>query len=252
MATDLGHEMLADLLEDYPGWRAVLGEFGIDGRAGTDITLAAAAERVGTDVASVIDAMSGGRRAGIDCASAERAPLGVLIRHIEEVHHTFLRREFPRIARLLADRRGAPSPPDWLAPLEEVFGELRSEMEPHLLVEETVLFPMCRDIVDASSWPSFHSGPIEQPIRGLQHDHRHADELASELERLLAARGDAPDAGADAEPDAEPEAEPDDPDLEAIVAAVGLLNEDLRRHLVEENDLLFPQVVEFAAALDCG
>lgn len=38
MATDIGHEILVDLLTDYPGWRGVLGEFGIDGRGGTGIT----------------------------------------------------------------------------------------------------------------------------------------------------------------------------------------------------------------------
>lgn len=166
MATDIGHEILVDLLTDYPGWRGVLGEFGIDGRGGTGITLAAAAERAGVDLATVMEAMSGGGRAGIDCGVAERAPLGALIRHIEDVHHGFLQREFPRIAALIDDRSRGDSAPGWLARFTEVFGELRGEMEPHLLVEETVLFPMCRDIVDASSWPSFHSGPIEEPIRG--------------------------------------------------------------------------------------
>lgn len=42
----------------------------------------------------------------------------------------------------------------------------------------------------------------------------------------------------------------DDAGLQAIRAAVQLLNEDLRRHLVEENELLFPRVLELAASLD--
>ncbi len=238
MATDLGHEILADLLTHYPGWRGLLGEFGIDGRHGTDITLAAAAERAGVDLATVSEAMSGGRRAGIDCGAAERAPVGALIRHIEDAHHGFLRREFPRIARLIGDRRRGESTQGWLTRLDDAFRELRGDMEPHLLVEETVLFPMCHDIVDASSWPSFHSGPIGEPIKRLRHDHHHADELVGELERLLARDGGGP-VVAD-----------DDPGLEAIVAAVHLLNEDLRRHLVEENEMLFPKVLELAAALD--
>jgi len=238
MATDIGHEILADLLAGYPGWRGVLVEFGIDGRHGTDITLAAAAERAGVDLATVSEAMSGGRRAGIDCGSADRAPLGALIRHIEDVHHGFLRREFPRIAGLIDDRRRGGSAQGWLARLDEVFSELRRDMEPHLLVEETVLFPMCHDIVDASSWPSFHCGPIEEPIKMLRHDHLHADELVGELERILARDGGAAVAAAG------------DPGLEAIVTAVQLLDEDLRRHLVEENEMLFPKVVELAAALD--
>lgn len=238
MATDVGHQILADLLADYPGWRGVLGEFGIDGGQGADITLAAAAERAGVDLATVIEAMSGGKRTGIDCGVADRAPLGALIRHIEDVHHAFLRREFPRIAGLIEDRRRGESAPGWLARFDEAFRELREEMEPHLLIEETVLFPMCRDIVDASSWPSFHSGPIEEPIKGLRHDHRHATELASELERLL----DRVDVG--------PMVADGDSDLDAIVAAVHHLTEDLHRHLVEENEMLFPKVLELAAALD--
>lgn len=240
MATEIGHEILANLLTDYPGWRGVLGEFGIDGRDGTDITLAAAAERAGVDLATVSEAMSGGRRDGLDCGAANRAPLGALIRHIEDDHHGHLRRELPRLAGLIGDRRRGESAPDWLAHLEEVFGELRGVMEPHLLLEETVLFPLCRDIVDASSWPSFHSGPIEEPISALRHDHHRADELVVELERVLARDGD----GA--------AAVDDDPGVEAIVTGVRLLNEDLRRHLVEENELLFPKVLELAAALNDG
>ncbi len=240
MVTEIGHEILANLLTDYPGWRGVLGEFGIDGRHGTDITLAAAAERAGVDLATVSEAMSGGRRDGLGCGDADRAPLGALIRHIEDQHHEHLRRELPRVAGLIADRRRGESVPGWLARLEEVFGELRGVMEPHLLLEETVLFPMCRDIVDASSWPSFHSGPIEEPISRLRHDHHHAEELVSELERLLAGDGD------------DPGVADDDPGLDAIVVAVRLLDEDLRQHLVEENELLFPRVLELAAALDDG
>jgi regulator of cell morphogenesis and NO signaling len=218
MSVDLRHEQLSDLIERHRGWTHVLDEFGIDERLGTGITLRAAADRVGVDIEVVVAALSGPRRRVRSCASIGSAPLRPLIDHIEEVHHAFLRSELPVIAAAIdGELRRRPDDPRLVA-LAAAFAEFRSELEPHLESEEATLFPLCRDLADAFSWPSFHTGPIVHPIQALEHDHDHIDGLLSEVTRLTA--GD-----------------------DALVPSIARLESEFTQHLREENELLFPEAV---------
>jgi regulator of cell morphogenesis and NO signaling len=196
----------------------VLEEFGIDGRLGTGITLHAAADRVGADIEVVITSLSGPRRHPRPCASIGSAPLRLLVDHIEEVHHAFLRSELPTIAGAID--RALPQRPDdrRLVALAAAFAEFRSELEPHLEAEEATLFPLCRDLADAFSWPSFHTGPIVHPIEVLEHDHDQIDGLLSAVAQLAA--GD-----------------------DSTAPPIARLEGEFRQHLREENELLFPEAV---------
>jgi regulator of cell morphogenesis and NO signaling len=218
MSVDLRHEQLSDLIERHRGWTHVLEEFGIDGRLGTGITLHAAADRVGADIDVVIASLSGPRRHPRPCASIGSAPLRLLIDHIEAVHHAFLRSELPAIAAAIdGELRQRPDEPRLVA-LATAFDAFRSELEPHLASEEATLFPLCRDLADAFSWPSFHTGPIVQPIQLLEHDHDHIDDLLSTVTRLAA--GD-----------------------DVVGPLIDRLESEFTQHLHEENDLLFPEAV---------
>lgn len=236
MPTDIRRERLGELFERHPGWVAVLEEFGIDGRHGTTITLAAAAERVGVDVEEVVAEISG-RRDRWSCRSIDRAPIRAMIDHVEQVHHAFLRREFPRITQLIRAAQDGRPGDQRLTQLDTAFASLRADMEPHLASEEAVLFPVCRDLANAFSWPSFHSGPVVLPIELLRHDHDRADSLLDELTRII-------------DDDRSAESPMERPDEAELVAAIRSLDVDLRRHLAEENDLLFPRVLSLSAELD--
>jgi regulator of cell morphogenesis and NO signaling len=218
MSADLRHEQLSDLIERHRGWTHVLEEFGIDGRLGTGITLHAAADRVGVDIEVVIASLSGRRRRARPCASIGAAPLRLLIDHIEDVHHAFLRSELPVIAGAIdGEIRKRPDEPRLVA-VGPAFDEFRSELEPHLASEEATLFPLCRDLADAFSWPSFHTGPIVDPIHLLEHDHDHIDGLLSAVTHLAA--GD-----------------------EVVGPLIARLESEFTQHLHEENELLFPEAV---------
>jgi regulator of cell morphogenesis and NO signaling len=218
MSVDLRHEQLDDLIERHRGWTHVLEEFGIDGRLGTGITLHAAADRVGADIEVVIASLSGPRRHPRPCTSIGSAPLRPLIDHIEEVHHAFLRSELPVIAGAIDDELRQRPDDHRLVALAAAFAEFRSELEPHLASEEATLFPLCRDLADAFSWPSFHTGPIVHPIQVLEHDHDHIDGLLSEVTRLAA--GD-----------------------DVLTPLITELESEFTQHLREENELLFPEAV---------
>ncbi len=238
MVLDIRSVTLATIVDQYPGWIPVLEEFGIDGRNGLAITLAAASDRVDADINAVVAALSGPPLNRWDCRTVGAAPIRSLIEHIETVHHSFLRNEFPRINQLIAAARLERPNDALLSAINEHFDELRGDMEPHILSEGRMLFPMCKSIVDAFSWPSFHSGPVAHPIDLLKHDHDHAGELLTALVSLVddfdQLRG----------------ALEDEDDIAELVAAVLGLNADLRQHLSEENDLLFPKTLRLAGELN--
>lgn len=227
MGTDIRRESVGELFERHPGWASVLEEFGIDGRQGTTITLTAAADRVGVDVDDVVIALSGPAHGRWNCESIGRAPLRVLLDHIEHVHHRFLREELPKMADQIAAARRSRPHDAGLAEVEEAYGRFRAELELHLDSEESQLFPLCRDLADAFSWPSFHVGAIENPIEGLRHDHDHTAVLLADLAAAVNV--------VDGE--------------EVLFAAIRSLDLDLRQHLTEETDLLFPAVLKVAAEL---
>jgi regulator of cell morphogenesis and NO signaling len=238
MASDIRLEVLDDLIERHPGWAPALEELGIDGRDGTGLTLAAAADRAGVDVDTVVAALPGPTRARRDCDSLDGVPVRVLVDHIEQVHHEFLRSQFQLVAQLIDEARHDDPTHAGLVRLADGLTELRGDLEPHILSEETTLFPLCRDIADAFSWPSFHTGPIVDPIQALRHDHADANRLLDDLLALVADEGQAGEAGQVGAGHAE------------LVAAINDLDSDLRRHLDEENELLFPRVLALAAELN--
>jgi len=232
MTIDLRLETLRSIREQHPGWAPVLEEFGISGRQGDTLTLAAAADRAGVEVAIVLSAMSGPPRARWDCSTIHRAPVRAVVDHIETVHHGFLRREFPRAAALL-DEAILDHPDDVrLVELCAAFTELRDEMEPHLEMEEAILFPICRDLANAFSWPSFHVGPVTKPIALLQHDHDHADQLLLSMSEITDTYPGPLDAG-----------------VQETFMVLRAIEDDLRQHLREENEALFPSTLRLAEEL---
>ena len=224
MPVDLRSEQLGELIERHPGWREVFEGFGITGREGTDISLAAAADRAHVDVEDVLAAMSGPKPRQWTCDTIASAPLRAVVDHVEEVHHARMREQFAELAGLLRDERARHPDDARLAGAEEAFEAFRSEMEAHLETEELVLFPLCRDIVEAFSWPSFHTGPIADPVETLQHDHEQMMLLLVEVTEIC-------ESGSD------------------TARVAGEVAEDLQRHLAEENDLLFPEALRLAEEL---
>lgn len=70
-------------------------------------------------------------------------PLAELIAHILETYHEPLREELPRLAQMAAKvvRVHGEHHPTMLPAVAAVFGELKAELESHMMKEEAVLFP---------------------------------------------------------------------------------------------------------------
>ena len=107
-----------------------------------------------------------------------------LVDHIESTHHRYLWDELPRLSALVDKVRGVHGGrhPE-LHDVGECFADLRAELEPHLLKEERVLFPMIRELAGATSPPAFHCGTIRNPISVMMREHDQAGELLARMRR---------------------------------------------------------------------
>lgn len=151
------------------------------------------------------------------------APIGAaeLCAHIVAVHHDGLREAFPRLEQLLDTvvRVHGDSEPR-LGDAQRLFREIRAELEPHLASEEAELFPAC--IAREQ-----HDAPIDDGVLN-QHEREHAalgDALAAL--RCLCHDYDRESALCNTH--------------RALLEALEAFEQDLHRHVHEENNILLPR-----------
>jgi len=158
--------------------------------------------------------------------------------HLEATHHAYLSEALPRLVALadkVAGVHGAIHPE--LTAVAELVHELRDDLEPHLLKEEQVLFPMIRDLAVAMAAPEFHCGSLSNPIRVMLTEH----DTVGELLAALRARTDSyrvPDDGCAS--------------YQALYAGLAELEADTHLHVHKENNVLFPAVLETERELAAG
>jgi regulator of cell morphogenesis and NO signaling len=174
-----------------------------------------------TTVASLVDALDGGGEDGADWA---RRPLVELCDHIVEVHHSYLRRELPRLAALLekTEHAHADERPE-LRQVRATFERLRGELDQHLENEERTLFPAVRRL-----------GP-DEPFTDatvvcdhLEDEHAAVGALLAELAELTGGY-DTTRANCNTH--------------RAAIDGLRELERDLHEHVHEENNILFPRLL---------
>ena len=218
---------LAEIVRRHPGSTRILEAHGLDYCCGGRRSLAEAAGAAGIDPAVVLD----------DLAATEPEPVpdwdglgpAELADHIEGTHHAYLHAELGRLSALAAKVAGVHG--DRHPELHEVarlYEALRADLEPHLLKEERVLFPMIRELAVADAPPSFHCGSLRNPISVMMGEHDTAGDL---LERLRAATGGY--------------ATPADgcASYQALYEGLAQVEADTHLHVHKENNVLFPAVV---------
>jgi regulator of cell morphogenesis and NO signaling len=144
--SDLGARHLGEVVTTVPGSARVLESFGLDYCCGGGRSLAAACAEHGVDPDDVIRELHG----LVGGAAHDWATLGPaqMVDHLQSTHHAYLHTELPRLdalAEKVASVHGARHPElmDVLAAVRE----LRDDLEPHLLKEERILFPLIRELV---------------------------------------------------------------------------------------------------------
>lgn len=169
-------------------------------------------------------------------ANWDQATLSVLIQHILDTHHAYLREALPKLTQL-AQVPGAAGGEEEAAGIRRVLDGLRAEIESHMWKEEMVLFPLIRSLEEAEAAgkpaPPSHCGSVRNPIRVMEQEHAEATTALNELRKRTADYTDAAAAGVSS----------------SLVQELSRLDEDLRRHIRLEDDILFPRAIELEARL---
>jgi len=158
-----------------------------------------------------------------------------LVDHLVDTHHRYLWRELPRLAALvekIVSVHGERHPE--LIPIAACFEDIRSDLEPHLLKEERVLFPMVKELSDAARMPAFHCGSIRNPISVMMREHDDVGELLANLRTRTDGYRVPADGCAS---------------YTACFAGLEALEADTHLHIHKENNLLFPMVLALEAQL---
>lgn len=158
-----------------------------------------------------------------------------LVDHIESTHHRYLHEELPRLAALtdkVVGVHGTRHPE--LHRVKVTFSALRDDLEPHLMKEERVLFPMIRELADATTAPTFHCGSVANPIRMMLLEHDRAGELLAEM-RDITNEFQSPEDGCAS--------------YHALYGGLAEIEADTHLHVHKENNVLFPAVLALEDAL---
>jgi regulator of cell morphogenesis and NO signaling len=227
---------LAELVIARPALAARFDELGLDYCCGGARTLADAADAAGLDLAETLADLDR-VPTGADAAPPWRDP-GELVDWIEATHHAYLRDALPRLTALaekVAGVHGINHPE--LSEVAALVREIRADLEPHLLKEEQVLFPMVRELVAASTSPTFHCGTLANPIRVMLAEHDTVGDLLARLRRATADHT-VPEDGCGS--------------YRALYAGLADLEADTHRHVHVENNVLFPAVLSIERDLATG
>ncbi len=220
---------LADLVTARPAIAGQLDRLGLDYCCGGQRRLVDAVEDAGLEMNEVLDSLASVEAEAGDEDWSAMGP-AELVDHIETTHHVYLRDALPRLSALVAKVTAVHGDrhPE-LAEVEVLFATLRADLEPHLMREEQVLFPMVRELAAATARPSFHCGSLANPISVMLSEHDIAGEL---LARVRVATNDY--------------AVPDDgcASYQALYAGLAELEADTHLHVHKENNLLFPMVLD--------
>lgn len=225
---------LGDLVTAHPHLAREFELLELDYCCGGQRTLADACVARGLDAQTTADELA---HAVIDESAPDWAAMGLtdLVDHLESTHHRYLWDELPRLSALVAkivSVHGDRHPE--LAQVEAYFEEIRHDLEPHLVKEERVLFPMIRELDSANEPVSFHCGTLRNPISMMLHEHDTVGDLLARLRQLTNAYQPPADGCAS---------------YVACYAGLAELEVDTHLHIHKENNLLFPGVVRIESEL---
>ncbi len=225
-------QTVGDFVRQRPSRARVFESLKIDYCCGGKISLDRACEKRGINAADVLKQIEVADEAQepTGLVDADAMTLTDLADHIEQTHHAYLKEELPRldfmtekVSRVHGDKEPR------LLQVREAFVALKAELEPHMLKEERVLFPLIRQLESSATNVESHCGSVSNPIRQMEHEHDQA--------------GDAMAIMREASEDFVP------PDwacntYRAMLDALEKLEGNMHQHVHKENNVLFPKAIE--------
>jgi regulator of cell morphogenesis and NO signaling len=223
---------LGALVTEHPELARELERRGLDYCCGGRATLGEACAALGLPFDAVAEHLA----AACETApSPDWASMGAaeLADHLVATHHRYLWDELPRLGALVQKVHAAHGGrhPE-LGRVAALYGALRADLEPHLLKEERVLFPMIRELAIAGAAADVQRGSLRNPISVMLAEHDRVGELLAEL-RDATDQFTVPTDGCAS--------------YTACFDALEQLEADTHLHVHKENNLLFPMVVALEA-----
>lgn len=236
---------VGQIVAESPHLSRVFERLHIDYCCGGKKSLGDACRERQLDPGDVLDRLEKAGRTGADAAADPiwlNRSLSDLCDHIERTHHAYLRDELPRLTGLIEKvvNAHAERHPE-LREIQQEFGALRSELEPHMMKEEQVLFmkeeqvlfPAIRRIERSQQAAAFPFGSVANPIECMLHEHDAAGSALDQLRRLTG--GYEPPEGACST-------------YRAMLDGLDQLERDMHEHVHKENNILFPRAIELESA----
>ena len=241
MTIDLdGAKTVRSVVGRCPQTRPVFEAHGIDYCCGGDKSLSAAAAEHGLKLPLLLDALEQALQASPGKTPSEQpdwyaAPLGDLVSHIVNVHHSYMKQALPRLRGLVekvlaahAAQHGA-----MLRQVQELFAALDAEISLHLKKEEQVLFPyivaLDAHVRTGAAKPAACFGSVRGPIGQMEHEHQSAGEALAKLRQVTGDYALPTDAC---------------PTFAALYEELQRMEADLHQHIHLENNILFPRAGE--------
>ena len=228
-------QTVGSLVAEHPQGLRVLDRHGIDYCCGGKRPFDAVCKEKGLSPESVLEEVLSAKPGREDGTDWGKAGLTKLCDHIEATHHVFVKEELPRLAVLaekVARVHGERHPE--LPRVGELFSGLKAELEAHLMKEEQILFPLIRQLDQATTKFEFHCGSVANPIRVMEQEHDSAGDALHEMRRLTKEFTTPPDVCTS---------------YRALMEGLDALEKDLHVHIHKENNILFPRAIERESVL---
>lgn len=223
---------VGSFVRQKPSRSRVFESLKIDYCCGGKTPLYQACEKKGIDAAEVMKQIEASDAAAetSDLTDADSMTLTELADHIEATHHAYLREELPRldfmtekVSRVHGDKD------ERLFRMREAFVALKAELEPHMMKEEKILFPLIRQLEASQSSSEFHCGSVANPIRQMEHEHDQAGN-ALEILREVTDGYEPPEWACNT--------------YRAMLDSLQKLEADMHQHVHKENNVLFVKALE--------
>ena len=219
---------LAEAVDRFPQLAREFERRGLDYCCGGGRTIGEACAQIGLDPPATVAELAAVTGTA-EPAEWTTMPTDVLVDHIEATHHRYLRDELPRVAALvdkIVTVHGERHPE--LVETAQCFSQVRADLEPHLMKEERVLFPMIRELAASAGATSFHCGSLRNPISVMLSDHDAVGDLLAKLRQLTNDYTPPSDGCAT---------------YATCFAAMAEIESDTHLHIHKENNVLFPLVL---------
>ncbi len=222
---------VGELVREVPSRARVFESMKIDYCCGGKIPLADACAKKKIDPISVVEQLQqcDAKLADDRTVDADAMSLTDLANHIESTHHAYLRAELPRldfmtekVARVHGDKEPR------LLQTRKAFVAIKAELEPHMMKEEKILFPMVRQLEASTERQELHCGSIANPIQQMEHEH----DLAGDALAILNESTDGytpPEWACNT--------------YRAMLDSLSQLERDMHQHIHKENNVLFPKAI---------